>query len=164
MMKRLILVMMLAVLCLGANAQTKQGYSSVGVTTGYAFDQDNVTFGVDYRICLFDNVRFAPSLTYLVKNDGLSAWNIDMNAHYIFKLSNQFGFYPLGGLDIAFWKYSIGDGKWSYNDNQTRLGLNVGMGGEVYALQDLTVGLELKYLVTEDHSQPMFGVRIGYNF
>ena len=43
-----------------------------------------------------------------VKDDGLSAWAIDVNAHYVFKLSDMFGFYPLAGLDLSFWKVSLG--------------------------------------------------------
>lgn len=160
-MKKLIVMCMLAIISMSAFAQTQQGQSSFGFNIGYGFnDNGNALLGVDYRYNFTDEVRFAPSLTYFVKDNGLSAWAIDMNVHYVFKLSEMFGFYPLAGLDLSFWKASVGD--WSHN--MTRFGANVGLGGEVYATDQLTVGLEFKYNIIKDWDQPILGVRVGYNF
>jgi outer membrane protein X len=41
---------------------------------------------------------------------------------------------------------------------------NIGLGGEVYASRDLTVGLEMKYNLIQDFDQAMAAVRIAYNF
>lgn len=105
-------------------------------------------------------------MSYFVKDDGLSAWAIDVNAHYVFKLSDMFGFYPLAGLDLSFWKVSLGN---SASLNKTRLGANIGLGGEVYATDQLSVGLEFKYNILKSWgdlrlSQPLLALRIGYNF
>lgn len=155
-MKKLIILLMLAVCSLGTYAQTQQGQSSVGFNIGYGFDSKNATLGVDYRYSLTDAIRLNPSLTALVKNNGLSAWMIDMNAHYVVKLSEMFGFYPLAGLSLSFW--DIG------GYNATRLGANIGLGGEVYATRNLTVGLDVKYNIIKDFDQAMFAVRVAYNF
>ena len=158
---------MLAIISMSAFAQTQQGQSSFGFNLGYGFnDNGNALLGVDYRYNFTDEVRFAPSLTYFVKDDGMSAWAIDVNAHYVFKLSEMFGFYPLAGLDLSFWKVSMGN---SVSLNKTRLGANIGLGGEVYATDQLSVGLEFKYNILkswEDFrlSQPILAVRVGYNF
>ena len=96
---------MLTLFSIGAYAQTQQGQSSFGFNLGYNFnDVGNATISIDYRYCVTDAFRLTPSITHLVKNDGLSAWAIDMNAHYVFKLSEMFGFYPLAGLSLSFWK------------------------------------------------------------
>lgn len=155
-MKKIIVLLMLTVFTLGAYAQTQQGQSSVGLNIGYGFDSENATLGVDYRYSLTDAVRLNPSLTALVKNNGLSAWMIDMNAHYVVKLSEMFGFYPLAGLSLSFWDI--------HGYNATRFGANVGLGGEVYATQNLTVGLDIKYNIIKDFDQAMMAVRVGYNF
>lgn len=155
-MRKLIVLLMLTVFTLGAYAQTQQGQSSVGLNIGYGFDSENATLGVDYRYSLTDAVRLNPSLTALVKNDGLSAWMIDMNAHYVVKLSEMFGFYPLAGLSLSFWDI--------HGYNATRFGANIGLGGEVYATQNLTVGLDIKYNIIKDFDQAMMAVRVGYNF
>ena len=160
-MKKLIVMCMLAIISMSAFAQTPQGQSSFGFNIGYGFnDNGNALLGVDYRYNFTDEVRFAPSLTYFVKDNGLSAWAIDMNVHYVFKLSEMFGFYPLAGLDLSFWKF--GAGGWSHN--MTRFGANIGLGGEVYATDQITVGLEFKYNIIKDFDQPILGVRVGYNF
>ncbi|MCD7849650.1 MAG: porin family protein [Parabacteroides sp.] len=167
-MKKLIVMLMLTVFSIGAYAQTQQGQSSFGFNIGYGFDSKNATLGVDYRYCITDAVRLSPSITHFVKNDGLSAWAIDMNAHYVVKLNEMFGFYPLAGLSLSFWKYSYGLNWGGYDlkgsGNETRFGANIGLGGEVYATGNLTVGLEVKYNIIKDMDQALLGVRVGYSF
>lgn len=161
-MKRILWVALLAVISLGAFAQ--KGQQSVGFNIGYGFDSKNATLGLDYRYNLTDEVRLSPSLTYFVKNDGISAWNIDMNAHYVFMLSDMFGFYPLAGLNLSFWKFGYKIDEYSVSQNETRFGANVGLGVELYATSQLTVGLEAKYTIIKDFDQPLLGVRVAYNF
>lgn len=166
-MKKLMVMLMLVLFSMGVYAQ--QGQSSAGLTIGYGFDSNNATFGLDYRYYLTDQVRLTPSLTHFVKNDGVSAWAIDMNAHYVFKLSEMFGFYPLAGLSLSFWKGSYdldmdGIGRVKASANETRFGANIGLGAEVYATDRITVGLEAKYNIIKDFDQALLGVRVGYNF
>ena len=150
------MMLMLAVFSLGAYAQTQQGQSAVGFNIGYGFDSKNATLGVDYRYCITDAGRLSPSLTYFVKNDNHSTWAIDLNAHYVVKLSEMFGFYPLAGLSLSFWKA----GPW----DATRFGANIGLGGEVYATDRISVGLEAKYNIIKDLDAAALAVRVGYNF
>ena len=166
MMKKIIFIMALAIISLGAYSQTSQGDSSFGLSIGGGFDDPNhVTLGIDYRYNFTDEVRFSPSITYFAKNKGLSALAIDLNAHYVFPLTEYFGFYPLGGMNISFWKWKhdlpmIG----KLSSNETRIGANIGLGGELYASEQLTIGVELKYLIIKDVDQAMAALRIGYNF
>lgn len=154
-MKRITILLSLLCICLGAFAQTQRGHSSVGFNVGYGFESENATLGVDYRYCITDEVRIAPSLTYFVKADDLSAVAIDLNAHYVIKLSDVFGFYPLAGVDLAFWKRK---------GRTTRLGVNVGIGGEIYATEQLSLGLEVKYNIVKDIDQALLALRVGYSF
>lgn len=160
-MKKLFLMFTLALISLGTFAQTRQGGQQIGFNIGYGFDSENATLGVDYRYCLTDEFRLNPSLTYFVKNDGLSAWAIDLNAHYVFRLSDMFGFYPLAGLSLSFWNLDAGH---DLSYNETYLGANVGLGGECYLNSQFTLGLDLKYNIIKDMDQAMFAVRLGYNF
>ena len=159
-MKRITILFCLLCLGLSAFAQTQRGSSSVGLNIGYGFESENATLGIDYP----------PSLTYFVKADDLSAVAIDLNAHYVVKLSDVFGFYPLAGIDLAFWKFHhvgghINDfGRVDDSHNETRLGVNVGIGGEIYATEQLTLGLEVKYNIVKDIDQALLALRVGYNF
>lgn len=159
-MKRIGIILMFLTMTLGVFAQNRAGSSSAGFTMGYGFDTENLTIGLDYRYSFTNELRIAPSLTHFVKNNGVSAWKIDGDVHYLFPLSSQFSFYPLGGVSLSFWK-----GKWGrLSDSVTRFGLNVGLGGELYATKEITVGLEFKYNFVKDLDQALVGVRVGYNF
>lgn len=164
-MKKFIVMCMLAVVGITASAQNSQGQSAFGFNVGYGFsDHSNMLFALDYRYCLTDEIRFAPSLTYFVEDESLSAWAIDVNAHYLFRATEMFGFYPLVGLDLSFWRLGDIDGGHSLHETFTRFGANFGVGGEVYASDRLTVGLEFKYNLIKDFNQPILAVRVGYSF
>lgn len=160
-MKRVVVIVLLSVFSLGVFAQKHRGDSSFGLNLGYGFDSENVLLGIDYRFNMTDELRLVPSITHFIKNDFHSAWAIDMNAHYVFPLSEYFGFYPLGGLGLSFWKWDVGN---DLSHNETRFGANLGLGGELYASKELTVGLEVKYHIIKDYDQAMFALRVGYNF
>jgi len=155
-MKRFVVICLLMITCITAFAQNRQGQSSFGANVGYGFDSKNATLGIDYRYSITDEIRLGPSITHLVKKDGVNAWMIDLNAHYIVKLSEMFGFYPLAGLSLSFWDGGAKD--------LTRFGANLGLGAEVYASDQLSVGLEVKYNVIKKLDQAMIAVRVGYNF
>lgn len=154
-MKKVILLFLLVVMATSGYAQ--KGKTSAGFTLGYGFDRENVIAGLDFRYNITNEVRLAPSLSHYIKKDGLSAWAIDMNAHYVFPLTDMFAFYPVGGVGLTLW-----DHKWGGSAN--RFGLNVGLGGELYATKEITVGLEMKYSIVSDYDQAVVGVRVGYNF
>lgn len=167
-MKKFVMILLLAVFSVGAHAQIVQGKSSIGFNAGYAFDSENATLGIDYRYCITDEVRLNPSLIYFVKNDGLSAWAIDLNAHYVIALNDIFAFYPLAGVDLSFWKFdwggSVAGYSYEFDDTETRLGVNVGIGAELYATDELSIGLEVKYNIIKDIDQVLLGFRVGYCF
>lgn len=163
-MKRIGIVLLFLAMTLGVSAQNTAGSSSIGFNVGYGFDSKNASLGLDYRYSFTDAFRIAPSVTHLVKNDGISAWMLDANVHYLFPLGSQFSFYPLAGVNLSFWKASADFGEWKFSDNLTRFGLNVGLGAELYATKEITVGLEMKYNIVKDLDQAMLAVRVAYNF
>lgn len=152
----MIVLFVLAVITTVGYAQ--KGKTSAGFALGHAFDTENVIAGVDLRYNVTNEVRLAPSISHYFKNNSLSAWAIDVNAHYVFILSDVFGFYPLGGVGLTFWDHKYA------SSSANRFGLNVGLGGEIYATKEVTVGLEMKYNIVSDFDQAIIGVRLGYNF
>lgn len=160
-MKRVIMICMLAVIAFAGHAQTQKGQSSAGLMLGYGFDSENMLISLDYRYSLTDAVRLGPSLTHYVKNNGLNAWAIDLNANYLVKLNEFFGFYPIAGANLTFWHFDAFAG---FSDNDTRIGANIGLGGEIYATENISIGLEVKYQLMKDFDQAMFGVRAAYLF
>lgn len=153
-MKKMIMLLVFAVAATVSYAQ--KGQLSAGFNLGHAFDSKNVITGVDFRYNLTEELRLAPSLSHFIKKHHVSAWAVDVNMHYVFRLTEMFGFYPLGGAGVSFWDLS--------GRNKSRLGLNIGLGGELYATEEVTVGLEMKYNIVSDFDQAIIALRVGYNF
>lgn len=74
-------------------------------------------------------IRLGGDITYYFPDSNfgisLSAWELNLNSHYIFQDENELILYGLGGINITRWK--IGNGS-SISD--TELGLNLGGGVE----------------------------------
>lgn len=155
-MKKLIVTVALAFLSAAGYAQ--QGHASAGVNTGYALDRESVTFGLDFRYNVWRNVRIAPSVTHMFRNNGASAWYIDFDVHYVVSVTRYFAFYPIGGMGMSVWDFKGSDG------NRTRLGLNVGIGAELYVTDEISVGTDMKYNLTKDYDQALVAVRVAYHF
>lgn len=155
-MKKLIVIIALALLSTAGYAQHRR--SSVGVNVGYALDGESATFGLDFRHKVWRNVRIAPSFTHMFRNNGLSAWYLDFDGHYVVPVTRNFAFYPIGGLGMSVWNVKGHDG------NYTRVGLNVGLGAELYATDEVSVGMDMKYNLTKDYDQALIAVRVAYHF
>ncbi len=136
----------------------QQGHSSAGVSVGYALEAEALTFGMDYRYNVSRDIRFAPSITHMFRNYGYSAWYIDFDAHYLVRVARNFSFYPIGGIDLSVWRFK------GHSGNNTRVGLNIGLGGEVYATSEISVGLDMKYNLVRDYDQALAAVRVAYHF
>ena len=94
----------------------------------------------------------------MFRNNGASAWYIDFDAHYVVSVTRYFAFYPIGGMGMSVWDFKGSDG------NRTRLGLNVGIGAELYATDEISVGTDMKYNLTKDYDQALVAVRVAYHF
>lgn len=197
-------VAVLALLCgfAVANAQVK-GKNGAGVNFvygvgGHSFN--NVGLGLKYNYCLTDNFRLEASGTYYFKSgkadidhiqshtnkkgEYLSGrdtnWGeVNINAHYVFELSEKFGMFPVFGFTTLIGKTKIdtlerfgdlvsgiqgtngfGDnGKSSYKDNHFRFGCNIGVGAQYNCTDDFAVTLEAKYKLLKDFGQ--FNLALG---
>ena len=123
----------------------------------------NFGIGAKFQYNVTDPIRLDGSFTFYFpkKYDFLggsitnSMWNIDLNGHWLFPLSDQLNLYPLAGLAIAGIKVKgKGDGG-SASISDTFVGINLG-GGVDYKLSDtLFLNGELK-LQTMDGGSDLF--------
>ncbi len=168
-MKKIVMFFMMAMIGLSASAQIEQGRSSIGLNLGYGFSTENPIIGIDYRYSITNTIRINPGLSHYIKKDGQKAWAIDLNAHYLVRLSEMFSFYPLVGVDLSFWDQELvkeprEDINVSANETSTRFGANIGLGLELYATERITAGIEFKYLIISKVDQAILGLRVGYTF
>ncbi|MDR0348923.1 MAG: porin family protein [Tannerella sp.] len=153
-MKKIIYLLLFAALAVSGYAQ--QGDASAGLKFGYAFEFETAVFGVDFRYNIMPDIRIAPSITHMFKGKGVSGWYIDFDGHYVIDLANDFSFYPIGGIALSIW--DVGE-----KGRHTRLGPNIGLGGEYRVIDDLSIGMDFKYNITGgDFHQAILGVRFAY--
>jgi outer membrane protein X len=155
-MKKIVFIWLAALLTISGHAQ--KGHSTIGAGIGYAVDGQSITLGIDYRRHIFQNIRIAPSLAYLIRNNDLSAWHMNVDGHYVVNITGMFSFYPIGGINLSIWDNKTVEGDY------VRLGFNVGLGGEWTVTKEISLGLDMKYNVITTYDQAFITTRVAYHF
>jgi opacity protein-like surface antigen len=127
----------------------------------------------------------APSVLYLFEKDLASTWYANVDAHYLARISRETTLYPIAGLGLSVWKFGnsgllnpenflheYGGGDWGDNSggygykDTTKIGLNLGVGCETRLTEDILVGGEFKYNITNERlfDQAMITIRAAYYF
>lgn len=152
----------LGLLCAGAlftplQSHAQSGEKSLGIIGGFSTYNNGGYMGVDFQYTIVDHVRLAPDIAYSFRNDGKSAFILDVDVHFPFKIAKGFGVYPLVGFAFNNWSYQGGG-------NASRAGGNIGAGFDFYLTQNLKLNLQGKYSIMNDTSGGFIGLGIGYIF
>lgn len=171
MKKLVVLTVCLVAFAATGFAQNKykgeKGVSSVGANVGYSIEGKAAVVGLDYRYNIDNQIRLAPSLLYTLESDDVSRFYINADAHYLVRITESATIYPLGGIGLSLWNidYPVinADGVGTDSETKVRLGFNLGFGGETRISQDVIVGAEFRYHLTNRHyCQAMILVRAAY--
>ena len=160
-MKKVLLSLLISVFALGVYAQ--KGEKSIGLNLGYGSEIESVAIGAKFNYGLTDQIRLSPSFNYFLKKDGLSAYEFNADVHYLFEVAPKISAYPLAGLNYTSMKYSADIMGLSISTSDSELGLNLG-GGLGYQFSDnITLGFELKYVVSDaDQLVPTFNIMFKF--
>ncbi len=176
----MILTLCLMMASVGAFAQ--KGETAVGVGVAYG-TESSVGIGVKGQYNVIDHIRLEAGFDYYFKNSGMSMWDINVNAHYLFSVAcgGKLKVYPLLGLSYSNWKTGVGDiGEYNWNwdsawddddddydegsDHLNRFGVNIGAGLEYDINKHFAVNLEVKGQCLKDFSQFLVGIGATYKF
>lgn len=158
-MKKYLLIAIVALAtALGASAEA--GDISVGGEFAYASKHSMAGLGLQVQIEPITNLRFAPEFMYYFKNDGMSAYNVNLNLHYVIPTSTTFAIYPLAGFSYANFKldHMIGD------DSVDRCGANIGMGAQYQIKERLHFFTEERFQIMKDWNQSVTVLGLKYTF
>lgn len=178
-MKKIFLAMALALTGMSASAQ--QGEKAAGVNLSYGTEHKAIGIGVKGQYGITDAIRAEASFDYFLKKEGLSMWDVNLNIHYLFSLTDKLKVYPLAGLTFTNWKFDnafemeIDPDYAQYMDeddidygnasgSESKFGVNLGAGLQYDLTDKLSLNFEAKYQLISDFDQMMFGVGIAYKF
>lgn len=173
-MKKIFLAMCVALVCLNASAQKDE--QNVGAHVLYGTNMSNIGLGVKYQYNVTDAIRLEGVGDYYLKKDGFSMWDLNVNGHYLFPISDKAVAYPLIGINYTHWKQDgfvefdsdedkeqwIQRGGSDGEMNDGSIGLNIG-GGIQYNLTDkIRVGAELKYQTISGYNTAIVSIGVTY--
>ena len=134
-----------------------QGEKAFGGQFSYASKHSMVGLGLNFQYEFVNNFRVEPEFIYYFESDHLSAFNVNLNFHYLIHTSNKFAIYPLAGFSYARLNPEIGDG---FN----RFGANVGVGGEYTINNRFAFYVEERFQILKDMNQSVTGLGFKYKF
>lgn len=151
------LAAILSLLIPAATANAQKGEKALGVMGGFSTYNNGGFVNLNFQYGIANHVTIAPDLGYSFRNDGKSAFLLDVDVRFPFKVTNGFSLYPLVGFTFNNWSYQGGG-------NASRAGANFGAGFDFYMTSNLKLSLMGKYSVMNDTSGGFFGLGIGYLF
>ena len=166
-MKRLFLMLCVALISVGAFAQ--KGEKSAGINLNFGTTASSVGLGAKFQYGITDAIRIEPSVTYYFGVCGM--FDATVNAHYLFNVAPKVNVYPLVGLGFDACRYETVVGSQSLGDwgieKQTDAAFKFDFGGGVeYDFTDkIAAGLELRYeVISGGFSQFVVGLGAKYKF
>ncbi|MBR1804378.1 MAG: porin family protein [Muribaculaceae bacterium] len=129
---------------------------AMGVTYNRATKHHQNGWGLKLQADLGSRLRLEPELMYFAQHHQVTTLNLSLNLHWRIPLFDQFGIYPLAGLNYSHWGY---DGP-----NASRWGMNVGCGAEYRFMRALSGFTEARMQLVSHESQPIFTFGLKYHF
>ena len=142
---------------------------ALGVNLLFGNLNNNFGVGVKYQQFVDNHVRLEGSLGYYFPSNGVNAWDLNLNAHYVFRLNPKWAIYPLVGFSFTDWVYEHNeykDGKiYVKTKHALRYGANFGGGVQYFLSDNIFVNGEVRQQVlSSNSSQVNFSVGLGAKF
>lgn len=150
------IVMALGIIC-PMQTMAQRGEKTLGIAGGFATYNNGGFVDVYFQYSFANHFRIAPDLGYAFRNEGKSAFLLDVDMHFPFRVAKAFSVYPLVGFTFNNWSYR-------YDGSASRAGANFGGGIELYLTSNLKLSLQGKYSLMNDTSGGFFDMGIGYVF
>ena len=167
-MKKIILILVMATAMLMAHAES--GEWAVGGQVVYGTKAETAGIGLHVKNCLTDALRASLSSNYYFKHSGVTAFDVNLEANYLFNVGEKVRVYPLAGVVLGIWHadgVNVSYGGMNFGvDGQTntKFGANLGGGVDYLVSEHLGLNAEVKYQIISHASQVVFGIGASYRF
>lgn len=168
MMKKIFLMIVMAAAMLMAHAES--GEWAVGGQVVYGTKAETAGIGLHVKNCLTDAFRAGLSSNYYFKHSGVTAFDVNLEANYLFGVGEKVRVYPLAGVVLGIWHadgVDVSYGGMNFGvDGQTdtKFGANLGGGIDYLVSEHLGLNAEVKYQIISHASQVVFGIGASYRF
>ncbi len=149
----------------------QKGEMAAGINLAYGTGDSYSNFGIGakFQWNVIDKLRLEPSFTYFLKKDYVSMWDLGVNVHYLFPISDKLVLYPLAGVGVLGSKYSatadLGEwGTYGGSSSDSEFGFNLGAGADLKLTDKLFLNVELKYKIGDVWNRFIASAGIGYKF
>ncbi|MBC8486171.1 MAG: outer membrane beta-barrel protein [Bacteroidetes bacterium] len=172
-MKKILLLAFVLALINSVSAQSFKEKIAFGGGLSYGTEIENIGINIRGLYEVTEEIHGLMNLTFFFpkKEDfGVfeykwNLWELNLDGHYNFKLSDKFSAYGLAGLNISNWRSKWeGDLGYEYYEdtNTAKIGFNIG-GGAAYNFTDALSGFgEIKYVIS-DYDQAVFTFGVLYH-
>ena len=163
-MKKLFLTMLVVLVSMSAMAQDKK--FGLGFNLLYGTKIENVGFGVKGQYYASEAVRLEANVDYFMKNkhfkkgdkeDEVTSADVNVVAHYLIPTGSKMYLYPIAGVGLSLWHYSV-------LDNDRKVSINLGAGYQFDIAEDFVISAEAKYQIIDSYNQAVFAVGAAYKF
>lgn len=162
-MKKIIFAIVFALMGISASAQ--KGDIAAGLNLSYGTEINFMGIGAKGQYGITDAIRTEASFDYFLKKDGLSMWDVNLNVHYLFPLTEKLKVYPLAGFTFTNWTMTWGEEEYYWDDfSESYFGLNLGAGLQYDLTDKLALNVEAKYQLVNLFDQLVLGVGVSYKF
>ena len=155
-----ILILLMAIL-VPSYAMAQRGEKSLGIMGGYNTRSESAVAGIYFQYRCGQLIRLAPDLQYVIKHDGVNAYQFNANVHFVINLGQKVNFYPLAGVTFQSWRFNAQE---ISKETKNYLGVNGGAGIEYMATSTLKVFFEGKYSWIKNLPSGTFAIGLGYCF
>ena len=147
---------------LGYNPYIRKNALAGSADIQYGTEIESVGLGFKFSWMMTNDWRLAPNMTFWLKNNDLSSFDINVDVHYLAHLNNRWRMYPIAGLTLAYWKQDANATK--NKDSGTKFGINLGAGIEFDIDRHFFINSELKYRLISKYDQGIIALGVGYRF
>lgn len=168
-MKKLFLLFIISFSFTGIlSAQDQWNAFSLAGNLSYGTKAESLGVGLRAQYGFTANMRASAEYKYYIERHGLSAWGLSADLHYVANVSKTFALYPLAGVSFSRWTYDIArleiNGIEQPKHSDSRLGLNLGFGGQIATSNNTFIQIEAKEALIKDYTQFVVSVGFMYQF
>jgi outer membrane protein X len=134
--------------------------AGVGLTLGMGDKFTNYGLGAKFQYNVLNALRLEGAFTYFLKKDYTTMWDLGVNGHWLFPVSDNMTVYPLAGLGILNYGSSYGGFSVSTSD----LAFNFGGGLDLKITDRMVFNVEAKYKVSDLWDRLQLSAGLAYRF